>query len=203
MNHVNGPKVLYLFRLDALGPAEKILALSISHAHHIGLQRNKVVERFSLFESEMSKRLWWCIYLLDRRLAIESGRPFLIQDINVDVGLPSNKSDDWLTMSQLSPSHSWTSEAGNGLCYSIVPYLVAMVSYSKVVGKVWEALYGASTSESTPSPLLNEYLEHLIVESQRTIHEEFTDDFRHKPSKFKGLSWQQVKQRIIMRMVSF
>ena len=90
-------QVLYLFRLDAHGSAEKVLALAISHAHHLGLQRERVVKKMPTFQGEMSRRLWWCIYLLDRRLAIETGRPFLIQDVNFDVGLPHNVSDEWLT----------------------------------------------------------------------------------------------------------
>jgi len=37
-------KVVHLFRLDANERAEKILALAISHAHHLGLHRQKVLE---------------------------------------------------------------------------------------------------------------------------------------------------------------
>lgn len=51
-------QVVYLFRIDAHGPAEKMLALSISHAHHLGLQRNRIVEKMSPFQSEMARRIW-------------------------------------------------------------------------------------------------------------------------------------------------
>ncbi|KAJ5724296.1 hypothetical protein N7488_002331 [Penicillium malachiteum] len=194
--------VVYLFRLDAHGSAEKVIALSISHAHHIGLQRDRVVSSMNPFQAELSRRLWWCLYLMDRRLAIETGRPFLIQDVNVDVGLPRNVSDDWLTRAQVI-----SNEASLGDLefpkpeMTSVPYLVAMTSYSRVVGKVWEALYGAATSESTPSPLLNEYLEHLITQSQRGIQKEFVYD-PHHPSETGAadLCWWQVKQRSIMRI---
>ncbi|KAJ5734951.1 uncharacterized protein N7483_000076 [Penicillium malachiteum] len=194
--------VVYLFRLDAHGSAEKVIALSISHAHHIGLQRDRVVASMNPFQAELSRRLWWCLYLMDRRLAIETGRPFLIQDVNVDVGLPQNVSDEWLTRSQ---SVSDTASLGNmelpGPEITSVHYLVAMASYSRVVGKVWEALYGAATSESTPSPLLNEYLEHLITQSQRGIRNEFAYDPCNPSEKKAGhLSWWQVKQRSIMRI---
>ncbi|KAJ6020413.1 hypothetical protein N7540_005917 [Penicillium herquei] len=199
--------VVYLFRLDAHGSAEKVIALAISHAHHIGLQRERVVSSMNPFQAELSRRFWWCLYLMDRRLAIETGRPFLIQDVNVDVGLPQNVSNDWLTRSQrilndasheshASLGHLELSEPGTS-----VPYLVAMASYSRVVGKVWEALYGAATSESTPSPLLNEYLEHLITQSQRGIQSEFAYDPRHPSETTAGnLSWWQIKQIFIMRI---
>ena len=197
-------QVVYLFRLDAHGSAEKVLALCISHAHHLGLQRNRVVESMPRFDGEIARRLWWCLYLLDRRLAIETGRPFLIQDINVDVDLPHQVSDEWLGISHESPprSESQVNQTSLEPVMTSVPYLVAMASYSRVIGKVWEALYGAATSESTPSPLLNEYLEHLITQSQRGISKEFTYD-PHRPLGLMAgsLAWWQIKQRFIMRIV--
>ncbi|KAJ5699140.1 hypothetical protein N7462_001145, partial [Penicillium macrosclerotiorum] len=193
--------VVYLFRLDAHGSAEKVLALSISHAHHLGLQREKVIKRMTPFDGEMSRRLWWCIYLLDRRLAIETGRPFLIQDVNVDVGLPHNVSDERLTRHQLEPHGPEVEEDIGESNMTKVPYLVAMTSYSRVIGKVWEALYGAVTSESTPSPLINEYLEHLARQSQKGLEKEFMCD-PYKPEEYKteGLAWWQVKQHLMMRI---
>ncbi|KAJ6003205.1 hypothetical protein N7451_005752, partial [Penicillium sp. IBT 35674x] len=193
--------VVYLFRIDSHGSAEKVLALLISHSHHLGLHRNRVVESMTPFESEMSRRLWWCQYVMDRRLAIETGRPFLIQDVNVDVGLPRNVDDEWLTRSQNTPRKHESEQSTNDPDMVPVPYLIAMASYSKVVGKVWEALYGAATSESTPSPLLNEYLEHLITQSQKGIHPEFTYDPRNPGSvQTDGVPWWKIKQIFIMRI---
>lgn len=194
--------VVYLFRLDAHGSAEKILALAISHAHHLGLQRERVVSAMSEFQSEMARRLWWCIYLLDRRLAIETGRPFLIQDINVDVGLPGNVSDEWLTTHKTTQLETRLNTSAKAQIPTSVPYLIAMTSYSKVIGKVWEALYGATTSEATPSPLLNEYLEHLTTQSQKGLQKEFTHDPYHEDNyNSEGLAWWQVKQHLMMRIV--
>lgn len=156
----------------------------------------------SAFESELSRRLWWCIYLLDRRLAIETGRPFLIQDVNVDVALPQNVSDASLTMSRDASDGVDIGATAPENGPTTVPYLIAMTSYSRVIGKVWEALYGAATSESMPSPLLSEYLEHLINQAQRGIHQEFTYD-PHHPTKDEagGRAWWKVKQQFMMRIV--
>ncbi|KAJ5638151.1 hypothetical protein N7490_008030 [Penicillium lividum] len=193
--------VVYLFRIDAHGSAEKVLALSISHAHHLGLQRNRVVEGMTPFDGEISRRLWWCLYLMDRRLAIETGRPFLIQDVNVDVGLPRNVDDKLLKQSQRTTQLYNSDQATAESEMASVPYLIAMASYSKVIGKVWEALYGAAMSDSTSSPLLNEYLEHLITQSQKGIHKEFSFD-PHNPGSdgTSGLPWWQIKQKFIMRI---
>ncbi|CAG8134803.1 unnamed protein product [Penicillium salamii] len=194
--------VIYLFRLDAHGPAEKLLALAISHSHHIGLQRRQVVESMNKFDSEMARRLWWCTYLMDRRLAIETGRPFLIQDLNVDIGLPQGMSDELLSKYRGVGHSSEPDDFDTGSSPTTVPYLIAMVSYSRVIGKVWEALYGASTSDSTPSPLLKEYLELLATQSQGDLQPEFTYD-PQSPGSYKanGLAWWQIKQQLMMRIV--
>src|SRR6266511_5034433 len=105
-----------------------------------------------VFENEMFRRLWWCIYVLDRRLALETGRPFLIQDVNVDTALPLKLGEAWLN------THRESTKTSKELKVEIqmeisrepvtpMPYLTAMIRYSKVVGKVWEALYGASVTE--------------------------------------------------------
>jgi len=195
-------QVVYLFRLDAHGSAEKLLALSISHSHHIGLQRRQVVDTMDTFNGEMSRRLWWCIYLMDRRLAIETGRPFLIQDLNVDVGLPRRMSDELLSKHRGGSHLLPLDDSATGKSPTTVPYLIAMVSYSKVIGKVWEALYGASTSDSTPTPLLREYLELLITQSQSDLQPEFSYD-PQRPGSYKtsGLAWWQIKQQLMMRIV--
>ncbi|OQD79977.1 hypothetical protein PENANT_c041G06254 [Penicillium antarcticum] len=192
--------VIYLFRIDAHGPAEKLLALSISHSHHIGLQRYQVVEKLGIFESEMARRFWWCIYLMDRRLAIETGRPFLIQDVNVDIGLPRTVSDEWLSRCRGTSHLIRADDATIERSHTTVPYLIAMTSYSRVIGKVWEALYGASTAHSSPSSFLNEYLELLITQSQKDLQPEFSYDPR-RPGSYRasGLAWWQIKQQLIMR----
>ncbi|KAJ6027919.1 uncharacterized protein N7446_003480 [Penicillium canescens] len=193
--------VVYLFRIDAHGPAEKLLALAISHSHHIGLQRYQVVEKLGTFESEMARRFWWCIYLMDRRLAIETGRPFLIQDVNIDIGLPRTVSDEWLSRYRETSHLIRADDTASERSHTTMPYLIAMASYSRVIGKVWEALYGASTAHSSPSSFLNEYLELLITQSQKDLQPEFSYDPR-RPGSYRasGLAWWQIKQQLIMRI---
>lgn len=163
-----------------------------------------MVDAMTPFEGEMARRLWWCIYLLDRRLAIETGRPFLIQDVNVDVGLPQNISDERLETYRTAPGSAVFDYKEVIEGPSMVPYLIAMTSYSRVIGKVWEALYGAVTSDKTPTTLLNEYLEHLILQSQKCISHEFSYD-PLSPSNYdsKTMAWWQVKQQFIMRIVRY
>ena len=202
-------QVIYLFRLDANEKGEKVLSLAISHSHHLGLHRRKVVDTIPIFHSEMARRLWWCIYLMDRRLAIETGHPFLIQDVNVDIPLPRELSDDWLTSYQDDPRISREIETEiqaevTRTPFTTITYLAAMISYSRVVGKAWEGMYGVSRTESTPSPLLCEYLEQHVSRAQKEIQPEFAqDDNRSLHQYSNSAPWWRIKQRILMHIVWF
>ncbi|KAL2024301.1 hypothetical protein VTK56DRAFT_8783 [Thermocarpiscus australiensis] len=44
-------------------------------------------------ECEMRRRTWWTLYILDRTLAVELGRPMLIDDADCDVSLPAGIDD--------------------------------------------------------------------------------------------------------------
>lgn len=200
-------QVTYLFRLDANEKGEKVLTLAISHSHHLGLHRRKVVDTVPVFHSEMARRLWWCIYLMDRRLAIETGHPFLIQDVNVDIPLPRELSDDWLTNyrndSRISPEIDAEIQAEvTRTPFTTIPYLIAMISYSRVVGKAWEGMYGVGRAESTPSPLLCEYLEQHVFRAQKEVQPEFVqDNNRSLDQHSNSAPFWRIKQRMLMHIV--
>lgn len=161
----------------------------------------------SVYESEQFRRLWWCIYVLDRRLSFETGLPFVIQDVNVDTALPANLSDDWLA--KFKGSQLTEKELASDIDLEIskepmtpIPYLVTMVKYSQVLGKVWEALYSARATDMASSPQVTEYLEHLVSE----IENQTPPSLVYNPSDSFGLptgasSWWPIKQKMLMRMV--
>lgn len=199
-------QVVYLFRLDIIGKAEKILALAISQAHHQGLHRCKtIMVGMTQSVTEICRRVWWCLYIMDRRLAIETGRPFLIQDLNFDTPLPQGLDDDYCHYHQgdlnYSPGAALQAETPTSAATPIA-YLTAMISYSRVLGKVWEDIYSAKGIESPPSHHLCEHLEHLISHAQKDIPQEFIyypwqQKVRPKPSV-----WWLARQQTLMRVVS-
>ncbi|KAJ6151507.1 hypothetical protein N7470_007104 [Penicillium chermesinum] len=75
-----------------------------------------------------ASRLFWCIYVLDRKWSFGTGLPFAIQDSDMDTDLPE-------------PGHS-------------TPYLMCMISYARLGAKIWGLVIGWSrrshqaTSES-------------------------------------------------------
>ncbi len=50
----------------------------------------------SRIEADMRRRVWWAIYILDRILSLELGRPFAIDDTDCDVSLPEPCDDHFL-----------------------------------------------------------------------------------------------------------
>ncbi|KAK1147079.1 hypothetical protein N8T08_001818 [Aspergillus melleus] len=162
----------------------------------------------SAFNSEMFRRLWWCLYVLDRRLAIETGHPILVQDGNVDVPYPQNLGDGWLAahqddhMSCLDLRADIDTEVNRDIVTPI-PYLVATIHYSRVVGKVWEAVYGARGSNMVPSaPLLNQ-LENTISRAQADVRPEFSTLNKECPQGYHittTLPWWRIKQQMVMRI---
>ncbi|EOD45918.1 putative transcription factor fungi protein [Neofusicoccum parvum UCRNP2] len=204
MLHV--PDVIYLFRLDALERGEKVMSLAVSYAHQLGIHRQKVLERMPFFDDEMYRRVWWCVYILDRRYALESGRPFMTQDFNVDAPLPRNISDDWLsahrkdTQTSLQMADQIRSHLQEDHSTSI-PYLSAIANYSRIVGKVWEALYGARETEVVPGFFLNEYLETLLSKFESELPPEFLYSPNEQfETQFDSMPWWQIKQKMLIRM---
>ncbi|OBT75482.1 hypothetical protein VF21_04902 [Pseudogymnoascus sp. 05NY08] len=149
--------VVYLLRLEANELAQKVLSLAITHAHHLGLNQERTLDDMPEFEKDMYRRVWWCIYVLDRRLSLLLGRPFLIQDMNVSVNLPQTQRHG------VSPSSTCGSSGSSPTAIigtSNMEYLVAMVGFSRVVGKVWEELYSAQAPNKNSH--LYDYLEGLV-----------------------------------------
>lgn len=67
-------------------------------------------------EKTWASRLFWCIYVLDRKWSFGTGLPFAIQDSDMDTDLPE-------------PGQS-------------TPYLTCMISYARLSTKIWGLVTG-------------------------------------------------------------
>ncbi|KAK0639422.1 fungal-specific transcription factor domain-containing protein, partial [Cercophora newfieldiana] len=70
------------------------LGTAVRVAQDLGLQSESGAWPF--IEGEMRRRTWWTIYILDRNLALELGRPSLIDDSDCDVSLPAGVDDHYI-----------------------------------------------------------------------------------------------------------
>lgn len=107
--------------------------MAVRGGMELGLHRQEIWQKTGgVFPGELewtwASRLFWCIYVLDRKFAFGSGLPFAIQDSDIDTNLPE-------------PGHS-------------TPYLTCMISHARLSTKIWGLVVGwqsrsqAATSES-------------------------------------------------------
>jgi hypothetical protein len=140
-------------------------------------------------------------------MAIDTGRPFLIQDVNTDVPLPLELDDSWL--SQYMNTRCTSSQLHKEIELELqqrtitpLPHIAAMVDYSRVVSKMWEAHYGASDQNRGSSPLTDEYLEFLVSSTVEKAPSRVWSGSRQPfHVQFAGMEWWQIKQKMLMRIV--
>ncbi|KAK3315388.1 fungal-specific transcription factor domain-containing protein [Apodospora peruviana] len=85
---------LALNELNLKSAAWSWLGNAVRVAQDIGLHSD--FGAWPYIEGEMRRRTWWTIYMLDRSLALELGRPALIDDADCDVQLPAAVDDVFL-----------------------------------------------------------------------------------------------------------
>ncbi|KAM3461553.1 hypothetical protein NHJ6243_004931 [Beauveria neobassiana] len=110
----------YRFLTDAEGLAWRIIGQVCRLCLELGLHRSQVHQSI---EDPVERRLalnsFWSAYVLDRRWAFNTGLPYVIQDADID------------------PKLEYPTEH---------PYLVSMISYSKLGAKVWTLVEQRRTS---------------------------------------------------------
>ena len=160
-----------------------------------------------LFEKEMFRRLWWSIYVLDRRISLETGRPFLVQDINTNTEHPKNLSDEWLQQLKLSTVTQDETVAEREVetataIPSNIPHLNAMISYSKIVGDVWNVVYCDTSICLGIGHVVDVYLEPLLEQARKTMPPNLCyEPSRSFEEQFSGMQWSQIKQSLLMYLV--
>lgn len=124
------------------------LGLAVRVAQSMGLHVED--ELFSdrdrdLAPQEKRRRVWYSIYVLDRLVSLQLGRPPAICDGNFNVRLPSRQSDTDLV--------DLTSQSDGHFEYWAGDYFIALIEFSKIIGKVFNRLYGPSKLDDAASTL--------------------------------------------------
>ena len=88
---------MYYFHLDEEPQAYVIIGLAARMCFEMGLHRRDSL--LKIFESKddyiWAVRLFWCVYVLDKRWSFGTGMPFAIQDLDIDPMLPQPVSLSW------------------------------------------------------------------------------------------------------------
>ncbi|KAI4108033.1 MAG: hypothetical protein L6R37_001315 [Teloschistes peruensis] len=135
----------YHFQQSAENQAYRTIGLAARLSFELGLHRNNVLRRNFAEPDERSwaLKLFWSIFVLDRRWSFGTGLPFAIQDADIDPLLPE---PDGSTL-----------------------YLTAMIAYCRIASKVWRtALVGAEGEGEVQEDTMG-YLDYQILQWQNTI----------------------------------
>lgn len=112
------------------------LGLAIRMAQSIGLhvEEGKSV-RGAQIAQEFSRRTWYSLYVLDRLLALQLGRPSAIRNRDCNVRLPSRLDDSEFNLVDDIIPLSSDSEANSG------DYFIAVIRFSIILGHVMRDVY--------------------------------------------------------------
>lgn len=85
---------VFLTEMNLKSAAWTWLASAVRIAQDIGLHCE--TGPWPMIEGEMRRRVWWGIYVWDRHMSLELGRPLLIEDADCDVSLPAAIDDHYI-----------------------------------------------------------------------------------------------------------
>lgn len=129
--------------------AWNILGLAIRMAQslglHVGTSQWGNIEEISPQIQEERRRVWFSLYILDRLLALQLGRPVGIQQADFHVELPSRAEDIRCINSQS------VDEPGVA---SSMDYFLSLIEFSHIVGRVNTELYQPVETELSSKKLL-------------------------------------------------
>ncbi|MCJ1243721.1 hypothetical protein MMC30_000918 [Trapelia coarctata] len=137
----------YHFHLDQEAQAYRVIGLAARLCFEMGLHQYETLTKSFSLESDLAWaiRLFWSIYVLDRRWSFGMGMPFAIQDVDIDPALPQP-------------------DIGS-------PYLIVAVSFCRITSKVWRAANDYETTENKARLDTIRYLDHQILQWQKSIPE--------------------------------
>lgn len=87
-------QAICLHEMNLQSAAFNCLGNAVRVAQDLGLYSE--MGPWPMVEGEMRRRTWWTIYILDRSLALDLGRPMLIDDADCDVALPARVDDAYI-----------------------------------------------------------------------------------------------------------
>ncbi|KAG8858883.1 hypothetical protein FRC20_011924 [Serendipita sp. 405] len=124
----------YLASLNRLPQAWLLVGQAVRTAQDLGLHRSPKPLKLSQVDKETRRKVWWCVYGLDRSLALQLGRPLGVDDNDIEVDLPIPYDDVDL------PDH-YAGKLPESEEPSLMAGFVALTALYKIAGKVLRHVY--------------------------------------------------------------
>ncbi|CAK7265235.1 hypothetical protein SEPCBS57363_001481 [Sporothrix epigloea] len=113
--------------------------------------KSRQVQMLAFCNAELRRRVWYSIYVLDRLLALQLGRPPAIHDEDSQLRLPSRLGDEdiqWLSGadSQINDTSAPLELPLDPATPTVGDYFLCMISLSRIIGHVLRDLYSPRSS---------------------------------------------------------
>ncbi|KAB8067279.1 fungal-specific transcription factor domain-containing protein [Aspergillus leporis] len=126
---------LFLYEVNAKSASWVWVGSAVRVAQEIGLHLES--GPWSALEGEMRKRVWWGVYAWDRLLALEMGKPVLINDQDCDVDLPCPVDEQFISEGGIVPEGQQTTP------------LLATIHVVRSIGQLVRTLRSSTISPAT------------------------------------------------------
>lgn len=123
------------------------------------------------------RRTWYSMYVLDRLLALQLGRPMAIHEEDFQVELPSQNDMSPFFAPDYDGGFSGKIEEGTGM----LDYFLGVIRFSHILGSVIRALYRPSQVDSSPEQMLHNAseLDHRLMEWKGSLPRHLRFDLGH------------------------
>lgn len=133
-------QVLVILALQQHGVAEysrAAMLIGLASAMAIELKLHRVYETNNLVEREIRSRLWWNLYILEKMMSVEMGRPVLLRFEEADNPWPSvSEADEFEFMPQQLPAST------TAIKMRTMSGLHTTISLSMIMERIHRQVYG-------------------------------------------------------------
>ncbi|KAH7345267.1 fungal-specific transcription factor domain-containing protein [Rhizoctonia solani] len=174
----------FLASINCLPQAWLLCGQAVRTGQDLGLHRSPRTLHLTPMDKETRRRAWWCVYGLDRMLAVALGRPVGIDDADCDVELPVPLDDEAL---QDFFARKPVDRSSPSLMYGFI----ALTTLYKIAGKVLRSVYALDKCKGHLRAEKLAELQSLVdrLDSQLNAWcEELPDCFKSHPSTPKQVS---------------
>ncbi|KAJ5091192.1 hypothetical protein NUU61_006062 [Penicillium alfredii] len=126
---------IFLYEVNSKSASWVWIGSAVRVAQEIGLHIDS--GPWPAVEGEMRKRLWWGLYTWDRLLALEMGKPVLINDQDCDIDLPCPLDEQYMTEGSKIPEGPQTTP------------LLATIHVVRSIGQLTRTLRSSAISPAT------------------------------------------------------
>ncbi|KAJ5493743.1 Transcription factor [Penicillium fimorum] len=126
---------IFLYEVNSKSASWVWIGSAVRVAQEIGLHIDS--GPWPAVEGEMRKRVWWGLYAWDRLLALEMGKPVLINDQDCDIDLPCPVDEQYITEGGSIPGSQQTTP------------LLATIHVVRSIGQLTRTLRSATISPAT------------------------------------------------------